>query len=211
MSDYDKEKAAHDYLVKTVKFNQGAQPGDLAHTPYGALVQGSAVCDGYSTAFNLMMKLMGVECELVYGRASYNGYLQPHAWNRIKIEGKYYHIDVTWDDPVPDKGDAVSYTYFNLTDKAIAKDHQMLVPTSKKSESLERNYFQVMGTLARSQAEAENMISKALSAGTGIVLKGDGVELKDIDLRALLKAQNKSVSIQYSINEAQNILEIVVK
>jgi transglutaminase-like putative cysteine protease len=212
MSEYEKEKAAHDYLVRTVQYKQGTDINDLAHTPYGALVQGYAVCDGYSTAFNLLMKVMGIECELVYGMS--NSDTSPpgaHAWNRIKIDGKYYHIDVTWDDPVPDLGDSVQYNYFNLTDKAISKDHQMLVPSAKKCVSEEMNYFNVIGTLAHSVEEAKKMISDALSAGNGTMIKADGFNVRDIDIQSVLQAMNKSISIQYSVNEPQNILNIWIK
>ena len=63
--------------------------------------------------------MTGIECEIVTG----SGRGESHAWNLVKMEDGWYHVDVTWDDPIPDVEGKVSYLYFLKNDAYMAKDH----------------------------------------------------------------------------------------
>ena len=65
--------------------------------------------------------MAGVENKIVFGYA--NGI--PHTWNLVKLDGQWYHVDTTFDDPVVNEGtiDVLSYRYFNITDNQILLDH----------------------------------------------------------------------------------------
>ena len=123
-SDYDKIKAAHDYIVRNCTYNKEAIDNDTLSdddfTEYGTLVKGLSVCEGYAKAFMMLMNIADIECMMVTGRAGENDVL--HAWNMVKLDGKWYHIDVTFDDPYPET-DEIVYLYFNISDDIIAKDH----------------------------------------------------------------------------------------
>ena len=67
-----------------------------------------------------IIKEAGIENHFVTG----TGDGQPHAWNLVKIENKWYHLDTTFDDPVPDEQGRVTYSYFNLSDEQIARNHE---------------------------------------------------------------------------------------
>jgi hypothetical protein len=101
-SDFEIAQALHDYLVRTCSYNTGAAEGNdalsPAYTAYGALVKGSAVCQGYALAYKLLLSRAGVPAVFV---ASHD---MGHAWNMVKIDGSWYHVDTTWDDPIPDQG-----------------------------------------------------------------------------------------------------------
>lgn len=66
-----------------------------------------------------MLKEVGIQNHIVTGTG--NG--QAHAWNLVNIENKWYHLDTTFDDPVPDKAGRVTYSYFNMSDEQLSKDH----------------------------------------------------------------------------------------
>jgi transglutaminase/protease-like cytokinesis protein 3 len=132
MGEFEKVKAIHDYLLVNVDYDyqnylNGTIP-NVSHTAKGALANRYAVCDGYSYAFQLLCLKVDVSCELVTG-TSRN---EPHAWNQVKIEGKWYNIDVTWDDPVAindevmafDDHSGNSYEYFCVPDSILNKDHK---------------------------------------------------------------------------------------
>jgi hypothetical protein len=142
MTEYEKELALHDYLVTHVKYDKqnlinNTLP-DEAHTPYGALINGSAVCDGYARSFQILLNAVGIECRTIIGNFdSLNGTLTPlgnnrsdeekwkHAWNIVKISDTYYQVDVTADDPVSDDGtESLSHQYFNISDKQMGADHR---------------------------------------------------------------------------------------
>ncbi len=104
MTDFEKELALHDWLVDncgydlTARYSLSATGRADNKNPYGLLVEGYGVCLGYATSFQLLMDLAGVECITVVG-ASVNS-SRDHAWNMVKLEGEWYCVDLTWDDPV---------------------------------------------------------------------------------------------------------------
>lgn len=128
MTDLQKEKAIHDYIVNNTRYdNENYERGTIppeSYTPYGVLIKGVAVCQGYAQATALLLNMAGVKTIVVTGSA-FNGYVSGgHAWNIVQINGRYYHLDTTWDDPVTPTGkDLLRYDYFNLSDSEMARDH----------------------------------------------------------------------------------------
>ncbi len=120
MSVKQKAKAIHDYLIQTCSYNQQAASAgnqyDDAFTAYGALADGSAVCQGYAAAFNLMAQKCGVQSMAVCGRAGGVA----HAWNYVKIGNKNRYIDCTWDDTDTEK---IRYDYFDATEEKMREQH----------------------------------------------------------------------------------------
>lgn len=107
-SDMQKAKAVHDWLVRNCSYDLSVTVETAASKPnafdeYGSLVQRTAVCQGYALAFATCMDRLGIECDVVTedGKVNTN---DSHIWNRVKIDGYWYNIDVTADDPVPDQG-----------------------------------------------------------------------------------------------------------
>ncbi|WP_420795521.1 stalk domain-containing protein [Desulforamulus aeronauticus] len=128
MTELEKEKALHDYVVLNTKFDyENYQKGTIAkesYTAYGVLVKGVGVCQGYASAMCKLLPMVGIECRMMVGTGkTARGAEEPHGWNLVKIEGQWYHLDVNWDDPIPDQPGAIRYTYFNLSDQEIKKDH----------------------------------------------------------------------------------------
>ncbi|MFL0196796.1 transglutaminase domain-containing protein [Clostridium sp. WILCCON 0269] len=128
MKDYEKELALHDYVVNNTKYDERAYTGNMpedSYTAYGVLMNGVGVCQGYADAMDRLLIAAGVECRMVIGDANDGNEWIGHAWNIVKIQGEYYQLDSTWDDPVTSDGsDTLSHSYFNITDDQIAKDHR---------------------------------------------------------------------------------------
>ena len=125
MSDFEKEKALHDYLVLNSRFdienyNAGTVPPESFH-PYGVLINGVGVCQAYAQAMKMLLNMVDIECMVIIGEAKGTNGWESHAWNIVKIDDVYYHLDVLWDDPVPDG--ILWYRYFNISDDTIWKNH----------------------------------------------------------------------------------------
>ena len=59
------------------------------------------MCEGYARGFKYILDELGIPCVLISGTATNsNGETESHAWNYVELEGKWYAVDVTWDDPV---------------------------------------------------------------------------------------------------------------
>lgn len=132
MSEYEKVKAIHDYLVIHTDYdyeNLSADTlPDTAFTADGALLLHSAVCEGYAKAFSLLCDLSGIGNTLVYGTADDGTGVQSHAWNQVRVDGTWYNIDVTWDDPlmngrVVTDGSNMIYDYFLVPDTVLIGNH----------------------------------------------------------------------------------------
>ena len=118
--DYSKELYIHNYIVNNCSYKDEQSTS----TAYSCLVDGVAVCSGYSRATMLLLKKAGIDSMLVagVGKSASQGTVS-HMWNIVWLDGEPYHLDVTWDDPVNDNMNIISHLYFNLTDAEISVDH----------------------------------------------------------------------------------------
>ncbi|MDO5708024.1 MAG: S-layer homology domain-containing protein [Andreesenia angusta] len=127
-NDIDRIKAAHDLIVTTAKYSDGDdnrlnEKGINVHSPYSIVSSGEGVCQAYALLNYRLLKELGYNALYVIGEAHNKNYDGPHAWNLVQIGQNWYHIDTTWDDPVPDIFNTIRYDYFLLTDMEIGKDH----------------------------------------------------------------------------------------
>ena len=123
--EYRCELEVHDYIIKNCTYKL-EDNNYFYSSAYGALVNGEAACEGYSKAAKYVFDKIGIESALVSGKAESDSNKGggDHMWNIVKINGNYYHLDLTWDDPVSSNTVAMSlHTYFNLTDDAIGVNH----------------------------------------------------------------------------------------
>lgn len=109
MTDVQKAMALHDYLAQHMSYDFTYS----RYNSYNALVEQSAVCQGYTLAYAELLKKAGIPFDFCASTA------MNHIWNYVQIEGKWYHVDVTWDDPTRDKIGYVSHEYFLNSDHKI--------------------------------------------------------------------------------------------
>ena len=157
MSTDERQKAIHDYIVTNVAYDQSFS----RYSAYDALAEGKTVCQGYALLAYKMLKEAGIENLIISGTAGG----QNHAWNLVRIRGNWYHMDVTWDDPLPDVAGRVTYRYYNLTDEQMRMDHSWdssLYPSSSKvkytyesSYSAEYQNYKELPTLGEIPANKE--------------------------------------------------------
>ena len=116
LSQYQREIEIHDALLTHCDYADDTEAFRV-YTSVGALVDGEAVCEGYSRSMQILLSMAGIETYYVFGTGSE----QLHMWNVINIDGVWFHLDPTWNDQ--DRG--VSYDYFNLTQSQITRDHTL--------------------------------------------------------------------------------------
>ncbi|MCQ2479538.1 MAG: hypothetical protein MJ120_02770 [Clostridia bacterium] len=136
-SSFSKELAIHDYLVKKCYYNNDSDDSTMAYT---CVYKGYASCEGYAKATKYFLEKAGINSICVAGEArNLSGESERHMWNIVNIDGRFYHLDTTWDDPVK-SGSSVSHIYFNLSDEEIRKDHSDF-ETTFECNSTAANYF----------------------------------------------------------------------
>jgi len=96
MTDEQKIKAVHDYVVLNSYYDtqcyNNSSICDNDHSAIGVLLDGNAVCEGYSHAVDVMLRALRIPTFRVSSDS--------HQWNAILVDGVWYHLDATWDDPV---------------------------------------------------------------------------------------------------------------
>lgn len=97
-TDYAKLRIVHDYLIDNMYYSSDSSQ---KASVYGAFLEKKGVCEAYSRAYKYILDDIGIENILVTGTAANsNGASEEHMWNYVKVNGNWYAVDVTWDDPI---------------------------------------------------------------------------------------------------------------
>ena len=117
LSDVDKVMAVHDYLIDHIEYSNP----HIRSFAYGALIEGKAVCQGYAQSLAMILNNLNVECHTIVAMTKGSNPVL-HEWVRVKLDGKWYYIDLTWDDTpwAEDK----NYKYFLINTDMISRDHE---------------------------------------------------------------------------------------
>ena len=167
MEDVEKVRVVHDYIILNTAYDaENLEAGTIpkeSFTAEGVLFQGKAVCQGYAETFELFMKLLGIDCKFVEGKDLKTGV--SHAWNMVLLDGDWYQIDVTWDDPLPDQKGKAQYKYFLVTDKVMAADHSWNTKKYPACDSVEYRYYIYKDYIIGSIEEYEDKFIELYNSG----------------------------------------------
>lgn len=109
-------KIVHDYIINNTKYDSNRSDNKNAeyesNTAYGTLIQGYALCGGYTDAIAIILDRLGIK--------NFSIESDSHIWNAVYINDAWYHLDLTWDDPVnSDKSDTLQYNFFLITTEEL--------------------------------------------------------------------------------------------
>ena len=122
-SEYEKILAIYDYICRNVRYDYKHVNDDsytLRATAYAALINGTAVCQGYSVLLYRMLLETGIDCRVIDGIGAGDG----HAWNIARIGSLYYNMDVTWDSPDSADGPITHEWFLKGKGMSLFPDHQ---------------------------------------------------------------------------------------
>jgi len=210
-NDDEKELYVHDYCIKNFSYDYSF--GEHAHSVLGPILHGTSVCEGISKLVKLVFDYLGVKSLLVIGSARnpINNKMEGHMWNIIKLDGKTYHLDVTFDLCL--SGSSIRYDYYNLCDHQVKKDHIITsdVPGCLTSGN---DYYTLNSQVIRGSRELSGYIAEKLRHGQkNIAFRA--INKKNI-VNIVIEIANEQCrrsfrggySIQYSHNPEQSIFEL---
>ena len=118
MSNEDKIKEAHNYIINNSKYDKDRSDINIvkykSDTAYGSLLEGYSLCGGYTDAMELFLEDMGIK--------SYKISSENHVWNAVYLNDAWYHLDLTWDDPITTDGsDILEYNFFLITTSELSE------------------------------------------------------------------------------------------
>ena len=211
-SDYEKELFVNDWIVDNCEYDEEAaqlhrQDSVRANEQdaYGAIIDGKAVCEGYSRAFQLLCGKLGVDCSTVSGI----GYTEndetgessseAHSWNCVLIGGDWYYADCTWNDgggetevDIPSS----RYYYLNLTTGEISKDHEFAPLYSEPHDEF------VNGFVPECTATEYNYFRQSC------ITLSDPDEADEIVLGIAKAASNKEKQYEFLVDESLDFEEL---
>lgn len=170
MTDYEKVKAIHDYIILNTSYDmrvykEEASMPEASYRAEGALLYKTAVCAGYAEAFQLFMTALDIPNVVYFGTATQDGQSIDHAWNGVKLENKWYQVDVTWDDPTSGKSSFIRYDYFLRNDAFFGQDHSWKKSDYSASDSTAYLMTPYEALIVASAAQAEKSFLSQKNAG----------------------------------------------
>lgn len=126
-NNYKKIMTIHDYIIDNIEYDSTYEALGT-YSLYGAFIGKTCVCEGYAKSLKYLANSINIECEIMQGTATNStGKTESHAWNCIKLDGNWYLMDTTWDDPIivgnGYKVNVFKYKYFLKGSQSFEKDH----------------------------------------------------------------------------------------
>lgn len=164
--DFGKIRQIHDLLLLNCSYGEQSP---VQFSAYGAIVEGSATCQGYADAMLLLLDRAGFEVAFATGEGDDSSV--KHKWIYVKCsDGHWYIIDPTWDDPQnQDYPDCIGYDYFLISEEELLKDHAKIYESKfyalPEADCMDMNFHNMMGYCASTSAQAyEILLKQAVSA-----------------------------------------------
>jgi len=196
MSDRDKAIVLHDYLVLKCEYVDAGS--DNKYTAYGALVEGKAVCEGYACAYQLLCQKAGIP--VCYVSSNYRN----HDWNMVKLDGKWYQVDVTWDDPNTKSENEIYYfvrhLYMFLSEETMETDHVRMTKDWKVYYNGALVDYNANGNNKYESAFWKNVNSRMMYSGGYYYYPSSGSEIRRTPVGEIGGANSSSIVNQLSGN-----------
>ena len=139
MTASEKERYIHDFICQNVRYDKLKKP--YSHEIIGPLGQGVGVCEGIAKSVKILCDALGLWCIIAVSEANPDqGVKYRHAWNILKLDGQYVHLDATFDNSLGHDG-VIRYDYFNLDDKRLFRDHQPVIYPVPACAASDRFYY----------------------------------------------------------------------
>ena len=218
-SGIEKETYVHDYCLDNFVYDYSF--GDYSNSILGTVLNKTAVCEGIAKFVKLAFDYLGVKSLVVRGKAKNpameDSVNEMHAWNIVIIDGKTYHLDVTFDMTL--KSGKNRYDYFNLSDEDIKKDH-IIIDSVPACTTTGKDYFSVNSSLVHNPAELGTFIGNNLKKGKKhIMVKLVNVRNAENIAEKIMKIAQKQyagiytsgVTVEIGCNTNQMVFEINFK
>lgn len=211
LDEKGKQLFVHDFICKNVHYDKLKK--EYSHEIIGALGNGVAVCEGIAKAVKALCDELGIWCIIALSENNPDkGIKYRHAWNVMKIDGKYYHFDATFDNTLS-KNEIIRYDYVNLSDKQVYRDHEPAIWKLPVCEDNDHFYYKEKKISWTTMDEVRNRSRQAVKKGRILLFHWRGGYLTKEILKQLLEifeeeAKAKEKHSYVSVNWPQAVLQV---
>ena len=214
LTEKEKELFIHDFICRNVRYDKLKKP--YSHEIIGPLGQGVGVCEGIAKSVKILCDALGIWCIIALSEANKEKNIRyRHAWNVIRIDGKYYHLDVTFDNTLG-RGEDVRYDYFNLNDAQIFRDHEPVIWKVPACEDGAHFYYREKKLSFTTYEDVRKRSAQAVKKGKMLLFHWRGGYLTREVLKDLIQiceeeASKKEKYAYISLNWPQAVLQVSYK
>ena len=211
LTAWEKELYIHDFICQGVRYDKLKKP--YSHEIIGPLGQGVGVCEGIAKTVKILCDALGIWCMIVISEANPEKNIKyRHAWNIIRAEGKYCHLDATFDNSLG-TGDNIRYDYFNLLDSAFFRDHEPVLYKAPPCSEGNLFYYLVKKQSFSKTEDVEKRALQAIKKKKNLTFHWRGGYLTREKLTELLQllegtAHSRGKYAQVSLNWPQAVLSV---
>lgn len=214
-TDLEKELYIHDFICSSVTYDKLKK--SYSHEIIGPLQQGIGVCEGIAKTVKLLCDELGIACIIAVCDADpEHGIKYRHAWNVIRIQGKWYHLDATYDNSLGRYGQK-RYDYFNLEDKKIFRDHRSVIYPVPACTDGNGFYYKVNRLSLTKMEDVGKRLRTAIRKKQKYFVfhwRGGYLTrevLQEMIADAALAAREKDRYIRMSFNYAQAVIQLAIE
>ena len=210
-TDTEKLLYIHDFICQNVHYDKLKK--QYSHEIIGPLGHGVGVCEGIAKSVKILCDALNLWCVIALSENNpEKGVKYRHAWNIVKVDKKYYHIDCTFDNSLGNP-DEIRYDYFLLNDKQIFRDHERLVWKMPACEDGERFYYKEKKLSFTKMEDVQKRSAQAVKKGRILIFHWRGGYMTREIVQEFLKifkeeAAKKDKHAKVSLNWAQAVVKV---
>ncbi|WP_405727045.1 transglutaminase domain-containing protein [Anaerotignum sp.] len=201
----------HDFICQNVHYDKLKK--QYSHEIIGPLGHGVGVCEGIAKSVKILCDALNLWCVIALsGNNPEKGVKYRHAWNIVKVDKKYYHLDCTFDNSLGNP-DEIRYDYFLLNDKQMFRDHERLVWKMPVCEDGERFYYKEKKLSFTKMEDVQKRSMQAVKKGRTLIFHWRGGYMTREIVQDFLKifkeeAEKKNKHAKVSLNWAQAVVKV---
>ena len=211
LSEKEKELFVHDFICQNVRYDKLKKA--YSHEIIGPLGQGVGVCEGIAKSVKILCDALGVWCIIALcDNNPEKGIKYRHMWNVVRIDGKYYHLDATFDNSLSSE-EFIRYDYFNLSDSQIFKDHEPAIYKLPVCADGDHTYYRDKKLSWTKYEDVRKRAAQAVKKGKALIFHWRGGYLTREVLKELFEifreeAAKKEKHAYLSLNWPQAVLQV---
>ena len=218
LKEEEKLKYIHDFICENVYYDKLKK--QYSHEIIGPMGQGVGVCEGIAKSVKILCDALNIWCTIAISEANpEKGIKYRHAWNVLKINGKYYHLDATFDNSLGKGRDKVAaeelrYDYFMLSDKQVFRDHEPVIWRVPECSDGEAFYYKAKKVSFTKLEDIRKRSAQAVKKGKTLTFHWRGDYLTRERLVEILgiieeEAKAKDKHARVSVNVRQAVIRAV--
>lgn len=211
-SDEEKLRYVHDFICGNVRYDKLKK--EYSHEILGPLGQGVGVCEGIAKAVKLLCDALDMWCVIaVSDNNPDKGVRYRHTWNIVRLDDRYYHLDVTFDNSLGEPGQ-IRYDYYLLSDRQNFRDHEPAIWPMPACTDGDRFYYRTQKLSFTKTEDVRKRAAQALKKDRPLIFHWRGGYLTREALAALadlLEAEARAAgrTVRITVNRPQAVLRMI--